>query len=200
MPNRRVLTLKVLPAWEGRTVKNLLLRQLHMSEGLIARVKLRETGLCRNGERCRTVDRVRAGGKGSLQMIPFTLRDRALPDAPVSVTAVTGRLSDLLKGDEHRYIAAHPWEFQEQGAEWTLTGAAVKSLDVRKIESFFFQDPRNFAVDLLSDAYIRLEEIGRAGGRAAAVPFLRNTTKAFWARSKSRRMRWRSPSCRVSSR
>ena len=34
------------------------------------------------------MDRVRAGGKGSLQMIPFTLRDRALPDEPVSVTAV----------------------------------------------------------------------------------------------------------------
>lgn len=34
------------------------------------------------------MDRVRAGGTGSLQMIPFTLRDRALPDEPVSVTAV----------------------------------------------------------------------------------------------------------------
>ncbi len=61
MPNRRVLTLEVLPAWEGRTVKNLLLRQLHMSEGLIARVKLRERGICRNGAPCRTTDRVSAG-------------------------------------------------------------------------------------------------------------------------------------------
>ena len=61
MPNRRVLTLRVLPEWEGRTVKNLLLRQLHMSEGLIARVKRRERGICRNGGPCRTVDRVRAG-------------------------------------------------------------------------------------------------------------------------------------------
>lgn len=79
---------------------------------------------------------------------------------------ITGTFHRNLTEDLSGYIAAHPWEFQEQGAEWTLTGAAVKSLDVRKIESFFFQDPRNFAVDLLSDADIRLEEIGRAGGRA----------------------------------
>ena len=32
---------------------------------------------------------------------------------PVSVTAVTGRLSDLLKGDEHRYIAAHPFDVED---------------------------------------------------------------------------------------
>ena len=60
-PAKRVLTLTVRPEWEGRTVKSLLRSELHMTDGLIARVKLRETGLCRNGERCRTVDRVRAG-------------------------------------------------------------------------------------------------------------------------------------------
>ena len=32
---------------------------------------------------------------------------------PVSVTAVTGRLSDLLKGDEHRYIAARPADVED---------------------------------------------------------------------------------------
>ncbi len=61
MPAPRVLTLIVRPEWEGRTVKSLLRKELGMTEGLIARVKLRETGLRRNGERCRTVDRVRAG-------------------------------------------------------------------------------------------------------------------------------------------
>ena len=60
-PKPRVLTLTVLPEWEGRTVKGLLCRELHMTEGLIARVKLRETGILRNGARCRAVDRVTAG-------------------------------------------------------------------------------------------------------------------------------------------
>ncbi len=32
---------------------------------------------------------------------------------PVSVTAVTGRLSDMLKGDEHRYIAARPVDVED---------------------------------------------------------------------------------------
>ncbi len=61
MPDKRVLTLTVRPEWEGRTVKSLLKTQLGMTEGLIARVKLRETGILRNGQRCRTADRVSAG-------------------------------------------------------------------------------------------------------------------------------------------
>ena len=32
---------------------------------------------------------------------------------PVSVTAVTSRLSDLLKGEQHRYIAAHPVDVED---------------------------------------------------------------------------------------
>ncbi len=32
---------------------------------------------------------------------------------PVSVTALTGHLSDILKGDEHRYIAAHPVDVED---------------------------------------------------------------------------------------
>lgn len=47
----RTLTLTVDEAWDGSTVKHLLRARLHMAEGLIARVKLRETGLMRNGER-----------------------------------------------------------------------------------------------------------------------------------------------------
>ena len=41
----RTLTLIVDEAWNGSTVKHLLRARLHMAEGLIARVKLRETGL-----------------------------------------------------------------------------------------------------------------------------------------------------------
>ena len=57
----RTLTLTVDEAWNGSTVKHLLRAQLHMAEGLIARVKLRETGLVRNGERVFTNARLRTG-------------------------------------------------------------------------------------------------------------------------------------------
>ena len=57
----RTLTLIVDEAWNGSTVKHLLRAQLHMAEGLIARVKLRETGLVRNGERVFTNARLRTG-------------------------------------------------------------------------------------------------------------------------------------------
>lgn len=80
---------------------------------------------------------------------------------------ITGTFRRDLTEDLSGYITAHPWEFQEQGAEWTLSKAVVKSLTVRRIESFFFQDPRNFAIDLLSDAALCLEERRIASGGAA---------------------------------
>ena len=57
----RTLTLIVDEAWNGSTVKHLLPARLHMAEGLIARVKLRETGLVRMGERVFTYARLRSG-------------------------------------------------------------------------------------------------------------------------------------------
>ena len=57
----RTLTLIVDEAWNGSTVKHLLRARLHMAEGLIARVKLRETGLMRNGERVFTTARLHTG-------------------------------------------------------------------------------------------------------------------------------------------
>lgn len=57
----RTLELTVSPAQEGRRVKSLLHHCLHIPEGMIAAVKLRETGITRNGLRCRTVDTVCAG-------------------------------------------------------------------------------------------------------------------------------------------
>lgn len=57
----RTLTLIVDEAWNGSTVKHLLRARLHMAEGLIARVKLRETGLVQNGERVFTNARLRTG-------------------------------------------------------------------------------------------------------------------------------------------
>lgn len=57
----RTLTLIVDEAWNGSTVKHLLRARLHMAEGLIARIKLRETGLMRNGERVFTTARLHTG-------------------------------------------------------------------------------------------------------------------------------------------
>ena len=57
----RVLTFEVDEAWSGSTVKHVLRARLHMAEGMIARVKLRETGLMRNGERVFTNAAVRTG-------------------------------------------------------------------------------------------------------------------------------------------
>ena len=57
----RTLSLTVLPAWEGRRVKSLLKRELHMAEGHIAALKLRPDGICLNGQRVFTNQRVCAG-------------------------------------------------------------------------------------------------------------------------------------------
>ena len=57
----RTLTLTVDESWDGSTVKHLLRARLHMAEGLIARIKLRETGLMRNGERVFTTARLHTG-------------------------------------------------------------------------------------------------------------------------------------------
>lgn len=47
----RALTFAVDETWDGSTVRHVLRARLHMAEGMIARLKLRETGLMRNGER-----------------------------------------------------------------------------------------------------------------------------------------------------
>lgn len=57
----RTLSLTVRPAWEGRRVKSLLKRELHMAEGHIAALKLRPDGICLNGKRVFTNQRVCAG-------------------------------------------------------------------------------------------------------------------------------------------
>lgn len=47
----RTITFTIDENWNGSTVKHLLRARLHMAEGQIARIKLREKGLLRNGER-----------------------------------------------------------------------------------------------------------------------------------------------------
>lgn len=57
----RKLSITVTEAMAGRKVKSILRREFSMPEGLIARVKLRETGITLNGARCRAIDTVRPG-------------------------------------------------------------------------------------------------------------------------------------------
>lgn len=57
----RTLTLTVPPELAGRKVKSLLQYRLQIPSSMIAAVKLRPTGICLNGVRCRTTDIVKAG-------------------------------------------------------------------------------------------------------------------------------------------
>lgn len=57
----RTVTFTVGEALAGRRVKTILRHELHMAESLIARVKLRETGILLNGLRTRTNATVAAG-------------------------------------------------------------------------------------------------------------------------------------------
>lgn len=57
----RTLSFVVPPELAGRKVKSILQYRLHIPEHMIAAVKLRPTGICLNGARCRTTDIVQAG-------------------------------------------------------------------------------------------------------------------------------------------
>ena len=57
----RTLTLTVPPELAGRRVRSLLQYRLQIPPSMIAAIKLRPTGICLNGVRCRTTDLVRAG-------------------------------------------------------------------------------------------------------------------------------------------
>ncbi len=57
----RTLTYTVPPEAAGRRVKSILLYRLGIPASMIARIKLRQTGICLNGLRCRTTDEVKAG-------------------------------------------------------------------------------------------------------------------------------------------
>ncbi len=77
----RTLTLTVDETWDGSTVKHLLRARLHMAAGLIARVKLRETGLMRNGERVFTNARLYTGDVLCVEIGDDGATNEALPIA-----------------------------------------------------------------------------------------------------------------------
>jgi len=57
----RTLKLTIPPDLSGRRVKSVLQYRMQIPPSMIARIKLRETGICLNGARCRTTDTVRTG-------------------------------------------------------------------------------------------------------------------------------------------
>ena len=99
----RTLTYTVPPEAAGRRVKSILLYRLGIPASMIARIKLRETGICVNGLRCRTTDEVKAGDVVTAEV----------GDPPRETGGLAGvlhgqRLGDVGKGDdERRGLDAH---------------------------------------------------------------------------------------------
>lgn len=57
----RTVSIIISQELDGRKVRSILQYRLHIPAGMIASIKLRETGICLNGERCRTTDTVHTG-------------------------------------------------------------------------------------------------------------------------------------------
>ena len=100
----RTLTLTVSPKDEGRTVLSLLRQELACSDSHISRLKRRESGILRNGERCYVTARVIAG-----DVITVEIGD--IPDGHIVSMAfplnVIYEDEDLLIIDKPAGIAVH---------------------------------------------------------------------------------------------
>ncbi len=62
------------------------------------------------------------------------------------------------------WLGEHPEEFKEFEEGWKLSRAWVNELDVIRSESYFFQDPGEFKVDIAADVRIRIEESNKDDG------------------------------------
>ncbi len=81
--------------------------------------------------------------------------------------ALTGTYGRNLQADLAGFVRAHPRAFGASPEGWELKDVTVRRLRVRRVESFFRQDPADFRVDLLSQAELCLEE-ARPGSCGAA--------------------------------
>ena len=101
----RTLTYTVPPEKAGRKVKSILQYQLCIPPSMIARVKLRETGICLNGARCRTTDTVRAGDTVSVEVgdVP---RETGIVPIPYPLEIVYED-ADLLVVNKPAHLATH---------------------------------------------------------------------------------------------
>ena len=71
------------------------------------------------------------------------------------------------------FIGNHPERFQTVPEEWKLSRAWVNSLRILRPESVFFQEIKDFQVDIAVEAGIRIEEVRQSGGllkRRHALP------------------------------
>ena len=101
----RTLTYTVPPEKAGRKVKSILQYQLCIPPSMIASVKLRETGICLNGARCRTTDTVRAGDTVGVEVgdVP---RETGIVPIPYPLEIVYED-ADLLVVNKPAHLATH---------------------------------------------------------------------------------------------
>ena len=101
----RTLSFTVPPELAGRRVKNLLQTRLYIPAGMIARIKLRGTGICLNGARCRTTDAVCAGDVLTAEVGDLPAETGVVPVAvPL---AIPYEDEDLLVLDKPAGMATH---------------------------------------------------------------------------------------------
>ena len=82
-------------------------------------------------------------------------------NAEVSHVKVHGVNATVLK---QPYIGKHPESFQIASEKWKLSRAWVNSLRIIRPESVFFQEIKDFQVDIAVEAGIRIEEVRQSGG------------------------------------
>lgn len=101
----RTLTYTVPPEKAGRKVKSILQYQLCIPQSMIARIKLRETGICLNGARCRTTDTVRAGDTVSAEVGDVPCETGIVPiPCPLEIVYED---ADLLVVNKPAHLATH---------------------------------------------------------------------------------------------
>ncbi len=81
----RTISIEISPEMDGRKVKSILRRELGMADGFIARIKHRETGICLNGQRCRSIDTVKEGDILSVEVGDTPEEFPGAIDAPLNV-------------------------------------------------------------------------------------------------------------------
>ena len=101
----RTLTFTVPPELAGRRVKSILQYRMRIPASMIARIKLRESGICLNGQRCRTTDTVRAGDVVSAEVGDIPRETGIVPvAAPLPILYED---EDLLVVDKPAGMATH---------------------------------------------------------------------------------------------
>ena len=102
----RTLSLLVTEELAGRKVKNLLQYRMHIPAHMIARIKLRETGICLNGVRCRTTDPVRVGDLLTAEVGDVPAETGIVP-IPAPELRIAYEDEDLLVLDKPAGMATH---------------------------------------------------------------------------------------------